>query len=125
MDTLNKIHVRIMEGTPEAPGKLLGWTEFRAAVPGDGALHAAAEIQVPIDEAGIVGYLSLHWVDVNVAINLPAPPLGVAPGVIVKALNKGPIIRVGPAAGGLAPIVVRLPISINMKAGHLGAQGHS
>jgi hypothetical protein len=105
---MNKLVVRIMEGMPSEPGRLLGWAEARAIARGD--------------ESGDVGYVSVHWADVNVAADIVSPTvMCVEAGQLVTALAAGPVMRVGPMPTGLAPVTVKSQSRVTIPTGGIGA----
>jgi hypothetical protein len=119
---MNKLVVRIMEGMPSEPGRLLGWAEARAIARGDGQLHVTTPVVVAIDESGYVGYVSVHWADVNVAADIVSPTvMCVEAGQLVTALAAGPVMRVGPMPTGLAPVTVKSQSRVTIPTGGIGA----
>lgn len=113
MDT--KLVIRLMD----AEGELLGWTQVEGHARGDGIIWLEQMAQVPVDVKGVLAFMSVHWCDVNVEIRHAVELLEVTPEnyYIVPA---GPMIKCGPAAGGLPPVTVRTPINLGVPAGTMG-----
>lgn len=123
---MTKLIVRVMDGDPAVPehGRMLGWQEASAILRGDGQVSVMADVAVPVETAGAVRYVSVHWVDVNVDVRLPLPvPTPVRVGDVVTPIVAGPVFRVGPQAGGLPPITTRGSVTVSVLAGVLGAEG--
>jgi hypothetical protein len=116
---MHKIHLRLLD----REGRLLGWTEVWAAAHGDGQLCLDAATGIALEEDGAVYVVSIHWVDVNVeARTVELTPALRHRGEIVM-IPAGPILRVGPQAQELPPVIVRAPVQIAVPTGTLGAVG--
>lgn len=115
-----KLVVRAMD----ADRRMLGWAEVEAEARGDGKLWVAPATFLPIDRAGTVAYLSIHWCDVNVEITQVTDAQRVVPGQALGLPGEWPAITVGDAAGGLPTVTVRDPIMIGVPVGALGGRGN-
>lgn len=106
----------------DAAGALLGWCDVQAVARGDGALWSPGPVAVPVDVSGQAAWLSTHWCDVNIETRVPCPVQCVAGGEVVVASTAAPLIRVGPAAGGLPPVTLRRRLTVTVPVGAVGAE---
>jgi len=113
-----KLVVRVLD----AGGRLLGWVAHPAAVRGDGTLRASADVSVPIMESGGAAVVSWHWCDPNVEIRVPVDTAVAAGQVWTVKRSAEVILQIGPAAGGLPPVVVGR-IEVPVPPGAVGAKG--
>jgi hypothetical protein len=97
---------------------------MQAVARGDGALWAPSpRTEVMLDETGDVSHVSVHWCDVNVEIRTSLPIKRFASGcAYILDWRDQPVVRVGPAAGGLPPVTVKAQTVIQAPVGHLGAR---
>lgn len=108
------LHVRLID----ANEKLLGWASVPAEAHGDGQLWTKEPVLAAIEQDGSLAAISVHWVDLNVELRIHVPtPTPMTLGQILAVFEAGPIFRVGPAAGGLPPIVLRTPVSVAVPNG--------
>lgn len=115
-----KVVIRAVDGS----GHLLGWTECLAVARGDGCLRAPAPVAVPIDAAGTVTAISIHWADVHVEARSPVLPTALEPGDTLTPFQKGdPLIVVGPIPGPLPPVTTRSRVAVAMPVAAIGARG--
>lgn len=117
---VTKLVIRVLD----AAGQMLGWVEAVGKAYGDGAIRIDSPAVVQIEQAGVPSACSIHWCDVNIEVrsallNYPRFDVG---QLLSIDWSGAPALVVGPAAGGLPPVTVRSPISIDVAAGSLGAQ---
>ncbi len=117
-----KIVCRVLD----ANGRMLGWSEHHALVPGDGTLRADGPVQIPIDQRGRPYAISLHWVDVNVETRIPCSGelLDVHSGSALTVFASGqPIVTLGQPPVGLPMITVGRPVRVGIPVGQMGSRG--
>jgi hypothetical protein len=114
--------VRLMDGDPGAVahGRMLGWQQAEGVLRGDGVVRVAAPVGIPIEAAGVPGYVSVHWVDVNVEVRIQ---MTLAPARVGEVVYVTPEVRIGPPAGGLPPITTRGPVAVRVRVGAMGMAG--
>ncbi len=117
---VTKLVIRILD----AQDQLLGWAEAQGEARGDGKLWVSGPTLVGIERDGETAYLSVHWCDVNVEIRSVIERTLVQPGKIFRLPGEWPAITCGPAAGGLPPVTVRSPVSIDVPLGAMGVRTH-
>jgi hypothetical protein len=117
-----KLVIRILD----SEGSLLGWTQVVGKAYGDGTLRVDDPATVVLDHAGTPVTQSIHWCDVNVEVKVPlADTKHLDAGASLELRWGGPILNVGPAAGGLPPVTVKTPVRIDAVAGGMGIKsGH-
>ncbi len=120
MSTTQKMVVRVLG----LQGELLGWQEVSAHMKGDGCLWSdtPGPYLVDMDEAGTPHVISIHWADMNVEIRKDIDHRPVARGDRVVLTWTDPMVRVGPAAGGLPPVATKSSTQIGVPVGVLGAR---
>lgn len=113
-----KLVIRLLDAAGE---QLLGWAEVRALARGDGCLWATHPVLVPIDVAGTVGWLSIHWADVHVESRVPIDPHPVTSGSAWAApFDVEPVLRIGTPPVSLPPVTARSTVRIGVPTGGLG-----
>lgn len=113
-----KLVVRVLD----AEGALLAWAPVWALAKGDGCLWVSETYQAAVETPGTPAFLSVHWADINIEIRQPFAGQPLAVGQLINLHWDGPVIIVGPAAGGLPPVTVRGAVQIGVPAGSLGAK---
>ena len=115
-----KVIVRLLT----ADQSLLGWAEVQAVMRGDGRLWSPGPVSVPIEQAGALAVLSVHWADVNVESHSAFGNHGVQLGEIVPVFPAAsPILIIGPMPGFLPAVTTRGSVAIPLEPAQMGARG--
>lgn len=120
MTITTKLVIRLMT----ADGHMLGWCENRARAT-DGCLRANGPITMAIRENGDAAYVSIHWTDLNVVVDVQIPQTHVRGGDTASLFEDNAVML---QAGGvptkrLPPVTVGGAVEIGIPVHNMGVRG--
>jgi hypothetical protein len=114
---MTKVVCRLLD----ANNNLIGWTEIKAAIPGDGTLRASEPVVIVVEQEGVPVCISHHWCDPNVEIRLPINASTFKVGEQHAMYNaEDELFRVGPMPQGLPAVTMRAAGVIPVPVGGFG-----
>lgn len=92
---------------------------------GDGGLWPQNPvISFSVDQSGTVVTQNIHWVDVNINVDITIEPMPVHEGAMTAFAFHGAVLQLQADLRPLPPVTVRQSVNIEVPVGALGARGN-